>query len=202
MKEIEVQAYLKSAGGIEGNDAILQAIEKAKQEGNSIGGVVEVNIQNVPVGLGDPVYEKLEAKLAYAMLSIPASKGFEIGDGFFSATMKGDEHNDIFIEKEGKIITKTNHAGGVLGGISTGMPLVFRVAFKPTSSIFKPQETLNTDRENITFSLPKTARHDPCIALRAVSVVEAMSYIVLADCYLLNRCSKSNNSIPSPTWML
>jgi chorismate synthase len=188
--DIEVKAHLQSAGGVSGEGEISALIAKMKAEGNSVGGVVEVSIHNVPVGLGDPLYEKLEAKLAYAMLSIPASKGFEVGEGFKAAEMSGDAHNDMFLEEGGKVVTKTNHAGGILGGISNGMPIVFRVAFKPTSSIFKSQETLNSKKESVVFSLPEGAKHDPCVAIRAVAVVEAMTYLVLADSILLNRCSK------------
>ena len=138
----------------------------------------------MPIGLGDPVYDKLEAHLAKAMLSIPASKGFEIGSGFASAAMKGSEHNDLFFNDNGHIRTKTNHGGGTLGGISNGMPLVFRVAFKPTSSIKIPQETLDLEGHQATFTLPENSRHDPCVAIRAVPVVEAMTAITLADAYL------------------
>lgn len=197
MPEVEVKAYLKSAGEAETPEEIAALIETLKKEGNSVGGVVEVKINAVPAGLGDPVYEKLEAKLAYAMLSIPATKGFEVGEGFHAAEMHGDEHNDEFMEKDGEVRTKTNHAGGILGGISNGMDILFRVAFKPTSSIFKPQETLNTNKEKVLFTLPEGSKHDPCVAIRGVYVVEAMTYIVLADCFLLNRCSKLKYSVCS-----
>ena len=141
----------------------------------------------LPAGLGDPVYEKLEANLAKAMMSLPASKGFEMGSGFAAAAMRGSEHNDAFIAK-GQ--TKTNHAGGTLGGISTGMPLVARVAFKPASSIKKAQDTVNLAGEKKPFILPEGSRHDPCVAIRAVPVVEAMAAITLADALLLNRAAR------------
>lgn len=192
---VKVHAYLKSAGDATTPTEIEALVEEMKKEGNSVGGVVEVIVDNVPVGLGDPVYEKLEAKLAYAMLSIPASKGFEIGEGFSAAKMKGDEHNDPFDTVDGKVFTKTNHAGGILGGISNGMPIQFRVAFKPTSSVFKPIQTVNRQKEKKIFTLPEGSKHDPCVAIRAVVVVEAMTYLVLADCLLLNRCSKIDFSI-------
>ncbi len=163
-----------------------KAIEHAKACGDSLGGVVEFTVENMPHGLGDPIYEKLEAKLAHAMLSMPASKGFEIGDGFQAAAMQGSEHNDAFIGLGDKP-TATNHAGGTLGGISTGMPLVGRVAFKPTSSIQKPQATIDVLGNQQTFELPKGSRHDPCVAIRAVPVVEAMCALVLVDSMLLNR---------------
>lgn len=165
-------------------------IESIKREGDSLGGVVAC-IAHLPSGLGSPIYHKLEALLAFAMLSIPASKGFEIGSGFRAARMKGSKHNDKFeIDDEGETCLATNFAGGALGGISTGAPLLFRVAFKPTSSIKKPQQTVGIDGKKKTFTLPLSARHDPCVAIRAVPVVEAMTALVLADLFLLNRCSK------------
>jgi len=165
-------------------------IEQAKAEGDSIGGVVEFTITNAPVGLGDPIYQKLEANLAKAMMSLPATKGFELGLGFQAAKMKGSEHNDSFVVSEGKVQTSTNHAGGTLGGISTGMPIVGRVAFKPTSSILKAQKTLTTAGKETTFSLPPGSRHDPCVAIRAVPIVEAMCSLVLVDAILLQRCTR------------
>ncbi len=171
-------------------DEMALIIEKAKTEGDSLGGIIEFIVSSMPVGLGDPVYEKLEANLAKAMMSLPATKGFEIGSGFHSITMKGSEHNDPFIVEEGKVTTSSNYAGGTLGGISNGMPLVGRIAFKPTSSIMQPQKTVSTSRENSTFKLPEGSRHDPCVAIRAVPIVEAMVALVLADAILLNRCSK------------
>jgi chorismate synthase len=165
-------------------------LEKTKQEGDSLGGIVEFLALSVPAGLGDPVYEKLEAKLGHAMMSLPATKGFEIGSGFQSTFMAGSEHNDLFHKDSGNVKTHTNHAGGTLGGISTGMPIVGRVAFKPTSSIMKPQETLTISGEKTTLTLPTKSRHDPCVAIRAVPIVEAMVALVLADALLLNRCVK------------
>lgn len=168
---------------------IVQKIEQISQEKDSMGAIIGC-IAHLPPGLGDPVYEKLEARLASAMLSIPATKGFEIGSGFAAARMKGSEHNDPFdVDEQGHIHTATNHAGGTLGGISTGEPLVFRVAFKPTSSIKKPQQTVNLQGERTAFQLPASGRHDPCVAIRAVPVVEAMTALVLADALLMNRNS-------------
>lgn len=172
------------------SDQMIALLEKIKAEGDSIGGVVEFMATGLPVGLGDPVYEKLEANLASAMLSLPASKGFEIGEGFGAVVQQGSQHNDLFQHKGGAIQTKTNHAGGTLGGISTGMPLIGRVAFKPASSIMKPQQTLSTSHQPTTFQLPEGSRHDPCVAIRAVPVVEAMLALVLVDALLLNRCVK------------
>jgi chorismate synthase len=162
----------------------------AENPSDSFGGIIEFTATGLPIGLGDPVYEKLEAKLAFAMLSIPASKGFEMGVGFQAAAMTGSAHNDTFALENQRVTTSTNHAGGTLGGISTGMPLVGRVAFKPTSSIAQPQETLTTGCKPATYELPIGSRHDPCIAIRAVPVVEAMVLLVLADTLLLNRSSK------------
>lgn len=158
---------------------MMQALMKTKEEGDSLGGIVEGVVFGLPPGLGDPQYGKLEALLASAMMSIPASKGFSIGSGFEAAKMKGSEHNDPFTKSPGK----TNHAGGILGGISTGDPLIFRVAFKPTSSIQKPQETLTLDGQKQILTLPEGSRHDPCIAIRASIVVEAMCALVLADVF-------------------
>ncbi|WP_284452954.1 chorismate synthase [Parachlamydia acanthamoebae] len=170
--------------------AMIDLIEKAINEKDSLGGVVEFAALSIPVGLGDPIYQKLEAHLAYAMMSIPASKGFEIGEGFQSVSMPGSVHNDRFENISGKIQTETNHAGGILGGISNGMPIVGKVAFKPTSSIMQPQKTVTMQGEMAAFQLPEGSRHDPCVAIRAVPVVEAMLAIVLADAMLLNRCVK------------
>lgn len=165
-------------------------IEQAKVDGDSLGGIIEFIALSVPVGLGDPIYEKLEAKLAHAMLSLPATKGFEIGSGFQAADMAGSTHNDLFSKTSNGVRTQTNHAGGTLGGISTGMPVIGRVVFKPTSSIMKSQDTLTVAGEKTTLNLPTGSRHDPCVAIRAVPIVEAMVALVLADAMLLNRCVK------------
>jgi chorismate synthase len=162
-------------------------LAQSVHEKNSLGGIVEAVAFNVPVGWGDPIYEKLEANLAKAMLSLPASKGFEIGAGNFSSTMKGSQHNDLFYADEGGIRLSSNHAGGTLGGISNGMPIVIRVPFKPTSSIGKEQSSVNFQGESRILSLPEGSRHDPCVAIRAVPVVEAMFALVLVDAMLMNR---------------
>lgn len=164
-----------------------QAILQAKKEGDSLGAILQVITSHLPIGLGDPVYAKLEANLAQAMLSIPATKGFDIGAGFTAARMKGSEHNDLF---ETKAKPATNHAGGTLGGISTGLPLSFRIAFKPTSSIQKEQKTVDLKGKRKILTLPEGSRHDPCVAIRAVPIVEAMTALVLADSILLNRAAK------------
>jgi chorismate synthase len=167
--------------------AMMTAIEAAKQSGDSLGGVVEFQIHGLPPGLGDPIYQKLDSRLGAAMMSIPASKGFELGAGFAAAAMSGSQHNDAFAEVDGKISTTTNHAGGILGGISSGMPIVGRVVFKATSSIMKPQQTVDLDGKSAEFRLPEGSRHDPCVAVRAPAIVEAMAALVIADALLLNR---------------
>lgn len=169
---------------------MIEALKTISQDKDSLGGIVSC-IAHLPTGLGDPIYCKLEAMLASAMLSIPASKGFEIGSGFAAARMKGSEHNDAFErDDQGDVHTVTNFSGGTLGGISTGSPLYFRVAFKPTSSIKKAQQTVNLKGEKAIFQLPESARHDPCVAIRAVPIVEAMTAIVIADAVLMNQNAK------------
>lgn len=189
---IELSAYLKQVGGVDTQDqeACLALLEKVKSSGDSVGGIVEFVALNVPVGLGNPIYAKLEAELASAMLSLPAAKGFEIGSGFEAGAMLGSLHNDLFVKDQEKIKTSKNDAGGVLGGISTGMPIIGRVAFKPPSSIKIPQETLTLEGEKTTLKLPEGSRHDPCVAIRATPVVEAMTALVLIDAMLLMRCDK------------
>jgi chorismate synthase len=171
-------------------EADEEKLRQVMEEGDSIGGIVSFCIEGVPIGLGDPVYERLEANLAKAMLSLPATKGFEIGEGFRVAQMRGSQHNDPFTCEEGRIKPASNHAGGTLGGISTGLPIVGRVAFKPASSIKKAQATVTTAGEHATFALGVDARHDPCVAIRAVPVVEAMAALVLVDAVLINRMVK------------
>ncbi|MBX9577925.1 MAG: chorismate synthase [Chthoniobacterales bacterium] len=174
----------------EATERMIEKIEAAKTAGDSLGGTVGFVATGLPVGLGDPIYEKLEANLAKAMMSLPASKGFEIGEGFNAGRMTGSTHNDLFIKTDRKIQTESNRAGGTLGGISTGMPLCGRVAFKPTSSIKLPQESLDLQGVPVIFQLPEGSRHDPCVAIRAVPVVEAMVVLVLADALLLNRSAQ------------
>lgn len=161
-------------------EAMAKAIEKVKAEGDSIGGIIEGIALNVPVGLGEPVFDTLDGDLAKALLAIPAVKGVEFGSGFSAARKRGSENNDPFTIRDGKIVTVTNNAGGILGGISNGMPIVLRVAIKPTSSIAKSQPTANIkDMENA--SLTVKGRHDVCIVPRAVVVVESMMAVTLCD---------------------
>ncbi len=162
---------------------MFELIDRVRQEGDSVGGVIECVARNVPAGLGNPVFDRLEADLGKAMLSLPASKGFEIGSGFSGVEMKGSEHNDLFTISKGRIRTRTNRSGGVQGGISNGEPIVFRTAFKPTATIMKPQKTVTP--EGKTTTLQPKGRHDPCVLPRAVPIVEAMAALVLADHYLL-----------------
>jgi len=156
------------------------AIEQARRDGNSLGGAVRTVVRNMPVGLGEPVFDRLEADLAKAMLSLPATKGFEIGSGFDAITMTGLTHNDPFVPGEdGVPRTSTNYSGGVQGGISNGSDLTFRTAFKPTATISSEQQTVTTDNEATTLSAK--GRHDPCVLPRAVPMVDAMVALVLAD---------------------
>ncbi|MCS7162774.1 MAG: chorismate synthase [Bacteroidia bacterium] len=157
--------------------------------GDTTGGIIAVEARGVPPGLGEPIYDKLSARLAYAMLSINAARGFEIGEGFAAASTLGSVHNDPFHkDASGRIRPATNHAGGVLGGISTGEPLFFRVAFKPIATLRRPQHTVTRQGEEVIFSAE--GRHDPCPVPRAVPIVEAMTALVLADFILLNRLYK------------
>jgi chorismate synthase len=154
-------------------------VEQARNEGDTVGGVVECRIKGVPAGWGEPMFGKYSAELAHAMFSLPAVKGFEIGDGFALANMKGSEANDTFINKNGQITTSTNHSGGIQGGISNGNDIVFRVAFKPIPSIAKPQQTVN--RAGETCEIAIEGRHDVCALPRAVVLVEASAAMVTLD---------------------
>ena len=157
-----------------------KSIAHVKPAGDSIGGIISGIALNIPVGLGEPVFDTLEGDLAKALLAIPAVKGVEFGSGFSATRKRGSENNDLFTIRNGKIVTVTNNAGGILGGISNGMPIVLRVAVKPTSSIAKSQQTVNIkDMENA--SLTVKGRHDVCIVPRAVAVVESMMAVTLCD---------------------
>ncbi|NDD66970.1 chorismate synthase [bacterium] len=209
---IHIQAYTRSVGPIEADtfqlDTIEQnpvrcpdpvkaqemvaLIERLRDEGDSIGGVIETIITGCPAGLGDPVFDKLDACLAHAMLSIGTTKGIEFGDGFHATQHRGSDHNDAWqVDEGGRIKTRSNHAGGILGGISSGEPIVFRVAIKPASSIAKPQQTVTTTGQPAQIEVH--GRHDPCICPRAVPVIEAMAAMVLMDRWLIQRSM-------NPTW--
>ena len=164
---------------------MIAAIEAIRTQGNSLGGVIECQIHGVPAGLGEPVFDKLEADLAKAMMSLPASKGFEIGSGFAGTLMTGLEHNDAFYMDQGKVRTRSNHSGGIQGGISNGETIVFRVAFKPVATVLREQQTVNREGEDCT--LKARGRHDPCVLPRAVPMVEAMAHLVVVDHLLRQR---------------
>jgi chorismate synthase len=165
---------------------MIERIERARKDGDSVGGVVRCACTGVPAGWGQPVFDKLDAELARAMLSIPAVKGFEVGSGFAGTLLTGSEHNDLFVKADdGAIRTTTNRSGGIQGGISNGMPLSMRIAFKPTATIMRPQDTV--DRDGNAAVLEPKGRHDPCVLPRAVPIVEAMALLVLADAYLRHR---------------
>lgn len=161
-------------------ERMRKVILQAKEEGDSVGGIVECLVTGVPAGLGEPMFGGMENRLAAALFGIPAVKGVEFGAGFGVANMRGSENNDPFTVKDGKVVTETNHAGGILGGITNGMPLVFRLAFKPTPSIAKQQQTVSLSKNQME-ELVVTGRHDPCIVPRAVPVVEAVTALVLSD---------------------
>lgn len=166
--------------------AMIDAIDAARKDGDSLGGIVRAVARNVPAGLGSPVFDKLEADLARAMLSLPAAKGFEIGSGFGGVTMRGSEHNDeLYTDDAGVVRTRTNYSGGVQGGISNGEPITINVAFKPTATILKEQRTIDVHGNATT--LTGRGRHDPCVLPRAVPIVEAMMALVLADHLLRHR---------------
>jgi chorismate synthase len=158
---------------------MIRLIERARGEGNSVGGVVEAVVRGAPAGWGEPVFDRLEADLAKAMLSLPATKGFEIGSGFAGTMMTGLDHNDPFRMRGGKVRTTTNHSGGIQGGISNGETIYFRVAFKPVATVMVEQDTVSTKFKNTT--LKGRGRHDPCVLPRAVPMVEAMTALVLVD---------------------
>jgi len=164
-----------------------QAILLARKEGDTLGGVVRCVVKNMPVGLGEPIFDKLEADLAKAMLSINASKGFEFGSGFEGTKMKGSQHNDIFYRDKDseKILTTTNFSGGIQGGISNGMNVDFRVAFKPVATLMQSQKTISVEGNEIEYQ--GRGRHDPCVLPRAVPIVDAMTSLVLCDHYLRNK---------------
>ena len=164
---------------------MINLIDKVRVEGDSLGGIIECVVRNAPAGLGEPVFDKLEADLAKALLSLPATKGFEIGSGFSSVTMRGSEHNDAFEMRAGKIRTSTNFSGGIQGGISNGEEIHFRVAFKPTATIAREQKTVTAGGKET--ALAARGRHDPCVLPRAVPIVEAMTALVLCDHALRQR---------------
>jgi chorismate synthase len=206
---VAITAWVSAVGGIEARDLtgarvsrddvdstdvrcpdnrvvarMTRAIVQARRDGDSLGGVVTCVCRGVRAGWGEPVFDKMTAVLAHAMMSIPASRGFEIGCGFMAAGMKGSQHNDAFVACGTRLATATNRSGGIQGGITNGEDIVFRVAFKPVPTIRKPQATVSYDGERVVLA-PAKGRHDPCVVPRAVPVVEAMAGLVLADMALL-----------------
>ena len=161
---------------------MIEEIKKARKSGDTLGGIIKCIISNMPIGLGEPIFNKLHSELGRAMLSINAVKGFEYGSGFKGTKMKGSEHNDIIKKDE---TTKTNYSGGIQGGISNGMDIYFNVAFKPVATVMKDQKTINSDgKESV---IKGKGRHDPCVVPRAIPIVEAMAAMVILDYYLINK---------------
>ena len=181
--DVEIRSFVTQIGE-ERSDAfsaeeIVAILDKVKMENDTVGAVVRVEIDNMPVGVGEPHFRKLQAVLAQAMFSINAVKGFEYGEGFHAAAMRGSECNDTFINIDGKIRTRTNHSGGIQGGISNGEKIYFNVAFKPIPTIMQPQKTVNVNGEEVVYDI--TGRHDVCVVPRVLPVVEAMTAIALVD---------------------
>jgi len=185
VKFSEVESNIVRCPDKQAAEQMISIVKQMRSEGDSVGGVIECVIRGAPPGLGEPVFDKLEADLAKAMMSLPATKGFEIGSGFAGARMTGSQHNDPFEMRDGKVRTTSNRSGGVQGGISNGEPIFFRVAFKPTATITKTQQTVTRDGENT--ELAARGRHDPCVLPRAVPMVEAMAALVLCDHALRQR---------------
>ena len=182
-KGISVSAQIQSIGSETDEEKMYELIEAVCAEGDSIGGIISCRVEGVPAGLGEPMFDGLENRIAQAIFAIPAVKGIEFGAGFEAAQMRGSQCNDPFCMKDGKVLTEGNNHGGILGGISSGMPIEFRVAFKPTPSIAKEQRSVEMKSgENTTLSI--TGRHDPCIVLRAVPCVEAAAAVVIYDAIL------------------
>lgn len=167
------------------SEKMAECVDQARRDGDSLGGIIESVSRNVPVGLGEPVFDKLKADLAKAMMSLPATMGFQIGSGFGGVVGTGSQHNDPFYNDDGRVRTRTNNSGGTQGGISNGENIVFQIAFKPTATIRKEQETVDIDGNAVTLSAH--GRHDPCVLPRAPAIVEAMTALVLADHFLRQR---------------
>jgi len=170
-------------------EQMIDLIKQIRKEGDTIGGVVQCVVQGCPTGLGEPVFDKLHADLAKAIMSINACKGFEYGSGFDGVEMRGSEHNDVFYKEEDAVKTKTNYSGGIQGGISNGMDIFFRAAFKPVATIVQSQESVNEAGENVEVT--GKGRHDPCVVPRAVPIVEAMTALVLVDHLLRQRSARA-----------
>lgn len=183
---VQITASITEVGG---STDIESTILQAKQASDTVGGIISCTITGVPAGWGEPVFDKLQAKLAAAMLSINAAKGFDYGMGFDMVAKRGSQVNDIFeTDADGRVVTRTNYSGGIQGGISNGMPIYFRVAFKPVATLMQPQDTI--DAQGNPIRLQVKGRHDACVLPRALPIVESMAALVLADAYLLQRNSK------------
>jgi chorismate synthase len=191
----EVEASLVRCPDADASAKMEAAILKARGDGDSVGGIVRLWIEKPPVGVGEPVFDRLEAELAKAMLSIPATKGFEIGSGFAGSRLRGSVHNDPLVVEDGVVRQTKNDSGGVQGGISVGEPIDCRIAFKPTATIASPQETV--DKNSQAGILAARGRHDPCVVSRAVPIVEAMAALVIADLYLVHRSRAGMYPAPS-----
>ncbi|MBP3419961.1 MAG: chorismate synthase [Marinifilaceae bacterium] len=185
---VDIEQSMVRCPNEEVSDRMVDLIEECRAERDSIGGVVKCCITGVPVGLGEPVFDRCQALLAHAMLSINAAKGFEYGEGFRAASMRGSEHNDPFIDGNGSIRTFTNHSGGIQGGVTNGETILFNVAFKPVATIAREQNSVNINGEPVKFTAQ--GRHDPCVVPRAVPVVEAMAAMVILDLLLQARTNK------------
>lgn len=182
-QNIEIRSFVTQIGDVKKdeftNEEIQCVLQKVKDERDTVGAVVRVEVDNVPAGVGEPYFRKLQAVLAQAMFSINAVKGFEYGEGFNAASMRGSECNDVFVNDNGKIRTKTNHSGGIQGGISNGEKIYFNVAFKPIPTIMQPQHTVDVEGEEVIYDIE--GRHDVCVVPRALPIVEAMTAIAIVD---------------------
>ncbi len=178
--EANVERTPVRCADLEAADRMIAEIERARRDRDSVGGIIEGVVTGLPVGVGEPFFDSVEASLSHIFFSIPAVKGVDFGAGFRAASMRGSEHNDPFIVRDGRVVTETNHAGGILGGITNGMPITFRVAVKPTASIAKPQRSVDLDAM-VPTELSVTGRHDPCIVPRAVPVVENAAAMSVLD---------------------
>lgn len=184
----DVEGNMVRTGDPGAVNAMIDEIEHARNAGDSVGGMVTCVARGVPAGLGDPVFDKLDATLAHALMSIPATKSFEVGSGFEAVCMKGSEHNDPFYMDGGRVRTRSNHSGGIQGGISNGEPIILRLGFKPTATLMINQETVSTNHQETT--LKGRGRHDACVLPRAVPIVEAMVWLTLCDHYLRQRSQR------------
>jgi chorismate synthase len=193
----EVEATIVRCPDSQMAPAMIDLIDATRKAGDSVGGIIEAVARNVPAGLGEPVFDRLEADLGKALLSLPACKGFESGSGFAGTRLRGSQHNDAFYAEQGAVHTRTNRSGGIQGGISNGEDIIVRAAFKPTATILMPQETVDIEGHNTT--LQARGRHDPCVLPRAVPMVEAMMALVLVDHFLRQRGQCGGPALPLRT---